>query len=93
MIEYYKFIGPVSAFGGSAFTINKIYKIRNPKYIEDISNFIDDQGHENGFSEANSKYFIPSTKEEFDNQENNSITVIEEDLDFLIPMLKKLNIT
>jgi hypothetical protein len=69
--EYYKFAG----INGRAkdWTIGKIYKCAYPESLTHIFNFIDDRGEKNGWGEDNYKYFTPSTKEEFDKQEELSI--------------------
>lgn len=59
--EYYEFIGN----NGQSFTKGKIYKINNPKNINDSSNFIDNDGFRNGFSGDNAKKFKPSTEQAF----------------------------
>jgi hypothetical protein len=64
--EYYEFIG-----NNSDFTTGKIYKIINPKNLEQPENFIDDTGTENGFSGINCEKFRISTLEAWEDQENN----------------------
>jgi hypothetical protein len=59
--EYYEFIGD----GSMAFSKGKIYKIINPKDINDEGNFIDNSGTPNGFSPKNKEKFKPSTEEAF----------------------------
>lgn len=63
--EYYEFIGE----NGQSFTKGKIYKIIDPKNLENYGNFIDDDGKENGWGGGdNHTKFKPSTKEAFDEQ-------------------------
>jgi hypothetical protein len=59
--EYYEFIGNES----TSFSKGKIYKIINPKDINDERNFIDNSGTPNGFSYKNKEKFKPSTEEAF----------------------------
>jgi hypothetical protein len=59
--EYYEFIGD----GSMSFSKGKIYKIINPKDINDEGNFIDNSGTPNGFSPKNKEKFKPSTEEAF----------------------------
>lgn len=61
--EYWEYIGR-----NSDFTKGKIYKCLDPKNINKADNFIDDVGDENGHSPNNTKFFKPSTKEAFDEQ-------------------------
>lgn len=63
--EYYEFVDK-----NDSFTKGKIYKIKNPKDLKAISNFVDDSGSENGFGINNEKYFKPSTEERFLSQQN-----------------------
>lgn len=73
--EYYEYIG----LGDVAFTKGKIYKIVNPKNINDFGNFIDNDGTKNGFSGENAKKFKPSTEQAFLAQQSgvSSISSIE----------------
>jgi hypothetical protein len=59
--EYYEFIGNESM----SFSKGKIYKIINPKDINEVRNFIDNLGTPNGFSYKNKEKFKPSTEEAF----------------------------
>jgi hypothetical protein len=59
--EYYEFIGNESM----SFSKGKIYKIINPKDINEERNFIDNLGTANGFSYKNKEKFKPSTEEAF----------------------------
>jgi len=88
MTEYYKCID--SGKDEDCFTLNKIYKIENPKNLEDIGNFIDDKGCPNGWSGVNYKHFEPSTEYEYNNQNNISN---EENVDYsyLISLFDKFN--
>ena len=76
--EYYKCINTAGC--DNQFTLNKIYKIRNSDDLEDILNFIDDRGEGNGWAGSNHEHFIPATKED--------IIEIEEDYSQLIKLLK-----
>ncbi len=62
--EYYECYKTTS----DSFSIGKIYKIINPRKLNDYSNFIDNFGKTNGYSGQNEQYFKPSTKEAFDLQ-------------------------
>lgn len=86
MTNYYKFISRKHA---NIFTFNKIYKIRDPANLEKFGNFIDDNGHENGFMPTNHLYFEPSTEMEWWIQEG---IKINSNTNYLIKLLKKLKI-
>ena len=84
--EYYKCIrGELESF-----TKGKIYKINNPKDLEDTENFIDDKGRNNGFCGQNYHHFTPSTLKEYNLQEG--ITTIIDKYDTLLEIMNKLNI-
>lgn len=51
-----------------SFTKGKIYKIINPNNLEDVYNFLDNKGVQNGYAGNNHENFKPSTKEAFDLQ-------------------------
>ena len=89
--EYYKcFSGDED--GDGFFTTGKIYKIKNPEYLEEMENFIDDKGQSNGWGGTNYKHFEPSTIEEWNIQEGiYTKPEAEEDYLYLIPLLTKLN--
>ena len=88
--EYYKCIKCTDS--DASFTRNKIYKIVNPEDLEDISNFIDDNGACNGWAGNNHEHFEPSTIEEWNIQEGiYTKPKVEEDYSYLIPLLTKLN--
>jgi hypothetical protein len=89
MTEYYKCINANSA--EDCFTLNKIYKIRNPEDLEHVANFIDDNGASNGWSGNNYKHFEPSTEYEYNEQ--NNISNIKKDVDYsyLISFFDKFN--
>jgi hypothetical protein len=90
MIEYYECVDSQEI---DCFTIGKIYRIRNPKNLEDAVNFIDDRGHANGWCGSNHKHFKPSTLEAFNLQQGIKPKKIKkENLSYLIKLLKKLNI-
>lgn len=88
--QYYKCINVDRGEGG--FTLNKIYKIKNPNYFEDYGNFIDDNGCENGWAGTNYKHFEPSTEFEYNAQEGISNIPITTNCDYLIDIVNKLNI-
>lgn len=100
--KYYKFLnspngrGSVEWYSGSAFSLNKIYKINNPENLNLHSNFIDNTGTLNGFSSSNHKYFEPSTEEEYCIQEGipfvNKDQKKSENYDYLKELFKKYNI-
>lgn len=50
------------------FTKGRIYKIVNSKNLEDVCNFVDNQGKKDGWAEDNYNHFKPSTKEAYDAQ-------------------------
>jgi hypothetical protein len=90
MIEYYECVESQEV---DCFTIGKIYKIKNPKNLEDAVNFIDDRGHANGWCGFNHKHFKPSTLEAFNLQESIKPKKIKKNtLLYLIKFLSKLNI-
>lgn len=64
--KYYKFILKNNI--SENFTEGKIYKIVNPYYLNATYNFINNKGKNDGYSNHNEEYFIPSTEEEFNAQ-------------------------
>lgn len=62
--EYYEFVDNDE----QDFTKGKIYKIKDKTNLEAWFNFINDEGYSDGFAGENYLYFIPSTKEAFDEQ-------------------------
>jgi hypothetical protein len=88
MTEYYKCID--NGKDQDCFTLNKIYKINNPKDLEDVCNFIDDKGCPNGWSEVNYKHFEPSTEYEY-NKQNNTSNEENVDYSYLITLFDKFN--
>jgi len=88
MTEYYKCID--NSNSEDCFTLNKIYKIRNPENLEEIGNFIDDNGAYNGWSGNNYKHFEPSTEYEY-NEQNNISNEENVDYSYLISLFDKLN--
>jgi len=44
------------------FTVGKLYKINNPNNLEDVCNFINNNGVYDGWSGVNYKYFSPVLK-------------------------------
>ena len=89
MTEYYKCINANSV--ENCFTLNKIYKIRNPEDLEHIANFIDDNGAQNGWSGNNYKHFEPSTEYEYNEQNNISNKKKDVDYSYLISLFDKFN--
>ena len=89
MIEYYKCIDTNGS--EDCFTLNKIYKIINPKDLEDIGNFIDDKGATNGWSGSNYRHFEPSTEYEYNEQNNISNKEKDVDYSYLISLFDKFN--
>jgi hypothetical protein len=87
MTEYYKCID--NGKDQDCFTLNKIYKINNPKDLENVGNFIDDKGvlHWRG---TNYRHFEPSTEYEY-NKQNNISNEENVDYSYLISLFDKLN--
>ena len=83
--EYYKcFSGDED--GDGFFTTGKIYKIKNPEYLEEMENFIDDKGQSNGWGGTNYKHFEPSTIEEWNIHWRISSCLLQMNIGIPIPM-------
>jgi len=89
MTEYYKCINNNNA--EDCFTLNKIYKIRNPENLEDFSNFINDKGQSDGWQGNNYKHFEPSTEYKYNEQNNISNKEKDVDYSYLISLFDKFN--
>ena len=86
--KYYKCIESKEP---NQFTVNKIYKITNPDYLNNYENFIDDNGKPNGFAPYNDRYMTPVTELEWNLQEGITTPVSnEQNYDYLGPILEKL---
>lgn len=84
--EFYEYIGRNKL----EFTNGKIYKCLNPNDLNVPRNFIDDNGKENGFSDKNYKYFIPSTEDAYISQTMGELANISQTMnDFVDKKYKK----
>jgi hypothetical protein len=78
--KFYKFIGN----SNTSFTNNKIYEIIVPEKLNTPGNFIDNVGDKNGHYPSNETYFEPCLIQD---------KIKKENMNYLILILKKLNIT
>lgn len=86
--KYYKCILTTN----QKFTLNKIYKIINSDNLEAYSNFIDNRGKPNGWSNVNYRHFTPVTEHEWNLQEGIITPVSKENHSQLSIILKKLHV-
>jgi hypothetical protein len=63
--KYFKYVGK---YVDGGFTPGRIYECIDPSNVNAEANFIDDEGGINGYCGFNDEMFIPSTKNEFLNQ-------------------------
>lgn len=78
--KFYKYIG----ISSESFTNGKIYEIVVPEELNTTGNFIDNQGQTNGHYPSNETYFEPYLIQD---------KIKKQNMNYLIPILKKLNIT